>query len=85
MVLKSFYLEILSSKISSLNAEVEKITSENTTLRGVLNEEKKMNEDNIFQLKLQGNQERSIMREKCIQLEGKLAKTEKLLGDSLRR
>ena len=58
---------------------------ENSILRNMVNEEKKIGEEQMFQIKLQGNQERSIMREKCLQLESKLAKLEKQLGDSLRR
>ena len=85
MVSLSIKVEILNNKILTLNLEIEKLTSENNTLRGLINEEKKLSEESIYQLKLQGNQERSVMREQCIQLESKLAKLQKQLGDSLRR
>jgi hypothetical protein len=75
----------MENKIATMALQIEKLTTENTELRRAVQEEKQRGDELLYDAKLTFNQEKSLLREHTMQLESKLTKLEKQLGESLKR
>ena len=59
---------MLSNKMTVLSMECEKLNQENTNIRNLSCDDKKLSEEALYQLKLQFSHEKSLMREHSMQI-----------------